>query len=246
LRLTRIKPLVEARARARRLLGIETLQKRVARLEGQLRALEPGGWERSRERWRNVQPDVGLTWGQSVSGDAFIAKVAEGGGFGPQVSILEIGPGYGRLPEAMLRREAEFEHYTGVDISTANVAHLHQRFGDPRLEFMVADAEQMTLPRPCHLLVSSLVFKHLYPSFEPVLTNAAGQLAPGALVYFDLIEGAHRVFEADGVTYIRCYTREEVGEIIPRTGLEMVGLDTVRHDEAHPRLLVVARRPSSA
>ncbi len=226
-------------------LRVESLEQRVARLEGQIRALEPGGWERSRERWRNVQPDDGLTWGQFVYGDAFIAKVADGGGFGPQVSILEIGPGYGRLPEAILRRGAEFEHYLGVDISEANVAHLRQKFSDPRMEFIVSDAEKMSLPRSYDLVVSSLVFKHLYPSFEPVLANVARHLAPGALVYFDLIEGAHREFEPDGVTYIRCYTPDEVRAIIPETGLELVGLDTVSHDAEHQRLLVVARRPSA-
>ena len=33
-----------------------------------------------------------------------------------------------------------------------------------------------------------------------------------------LIEGAHRESEADRVTYIRCYTRDEVREILPRAG----------------------------
>jgi hypothetical protein len=51
------------------------------------------------------------------------------------------------------------------------------------------------------------------------------------------------VFETDRVTYIRCYTRPEVQEILERVGLELVAFTNVKHDETHQRLLTVARKP---
>ena len=207
-------PLDEVRSRARRALGIQRLHERIDLLEAQLRVLEPGGWERSRERWRNARPDGGLTWGHELSGEAFIAKAAEYDAFGPATRILEVGPGYGRLLEACLDRGVEFGEYLGVDISPNNVEHLRRHFTDPRVNFVVADAEEMTLEKGYDLLLSSLVFKHLYPSFEPVLRNCAAQLNSGALTCFDLIEGSHSLFDTDGVTYIRCYTCTDVQEML--------------------------------
>jgi SAM-dependent methyltransferase len=232
----------ELRGRARRTLGIERIHERIDQIEGQLRALEPGGWERSRVRWRGVSPNAGLTWGRHVSGDAFVAKLVGYHALRLETRILEIGPGYGRLPQACLRLGVEFREYLGVDISPANVEHLRRTFSDPRLRFVVADAEELDLPGRYDLLISSLVFKHLYPSFEAVLTASAAHLSAGALVCFDLIEGDLRQFEYDRVTYIRCYTREEVLEILKRAGLKLVEFTTVQHDETHERLLTVASK----
>jgi SAM-dependent methyltransferase len=230
------------RTRARRLLGIQALQERVELLEGRLLALEPDGWDRSRERWRAAQPDTGLTWGRQLSGDAFVEQVSRLGGFKPEARILEIGPGYGRLLRACLDRRAPFAAYLGVDISETNVEHLSRRFSDPRVSFVVGDAESVVLDEQYDLLISSLVLKHLYPTFERALRNCASQLAPGALVCFDLIEGSGSFFEQDQVTYIRWYTRPEVQEILDRCDLELVEFGVVRHDATHERLLTVARK----
>jgi SAM-dependent methyltransferase len=239
-------PLHELGARAKRMLGIQRLHDRIDQLEAQLRVLEPGGWDRSRERWRNVEPDAGLTWGHKLTGNAFIAKVSEYGAFHPETRILEIGPGYGRLLDACLGRGAPFAKYLGVDISPSNVEHLRRRFTDQRVSFVVADAESVAFDTQYDLLLSSLVFKHLYPTFEPVLRNCAAGLDAGALTCFDLIEGSHSLFEADRVTYIKCYTRPEVHEILRRSGLDFVDFALVKHDETHERLLTVARKSPAA
>ena len=84
---------------------------------------------------------------------------------------------------------------------------------------------------------------HLFPSFEAALQNVAGQMSPGALAVFDLIEGHRRYFAEDGVSYMRFYTRPEVEAILANTGLELVLFDEVRHLADHVRLLVVARKP---
>lgn len=239
-------PVDELRARVRRMLGIQGLHERIDQVEAQLRALEPGAWERSRQRWRNVHPDASLTWGRELTGDAFIAKVCEYNGFHPEARILEIGPGYGRLLKACFDREVQFGEYLGVDISPQNVEHLRQRFADQRVSFAVADAESVELEQRYDLLLSSLVFKHLYPTFESALRNCVAQLNTGALICFDLFEGTRSLFEADGATYIKCYTRPQVQEILQRSGVDLVAFATVKHDETHERLLTIAAKRREA
>ncbi len=239
------------RARARDALGIRRIHERLDQLEVRFDQLEvrlqestEDTWQRSRLRWRAVSPDAGLTWGKELSGDAFVARLADYDAFTPEAAILEIGPGYGRLLAACLAAEAPFREYLGVDLSATNVTRLRERFDDPRIEFVNADVEQMTLDRSYDVLMSSLTFKHLYPSFERALANCAGHMRAGGLLFFDLIEGSRRMFETDGATYVRCYTRPEVQETVERVGLELAGFSEVEHDEQHRRLLTVARKPA--
>ena len=124
--------------------------------------------------------------------------------------------------------------------------HLRTRFGgDSRFEFVAADAEHAELPFAADALVSSLTLKHVYPSFEGVLANLAAQMADGATIAIDLIEGDRRYFEDDGKTYIRWYTRGEVTDLFARAGCEVTAFDQVAHDAEHVRLFVVGRRLSS-
>ena len=157
------------------MLGIQPLHERIDQIEAELRALEPGGWERSRERWRYVHPDAGLTWGLELTGDGFIAKVAEYDAFRPDTSILEIGPGYGRLLKACLDRGVEFDEYLGVDISPLNVEHLRRRFTDPRTTFIVADAEAMELDKrydcSCRLWCSNIFTRRSNRHFATVASD---------------------------------------------------------------------------
>lgn len=53
--------------------------------------------ERVRQLWSASRPTETLTWGKLISGDAFVAAAERYGVFAPDHSILEIGPGYGRL-----------------------------------------------------------------------------------------------------------------------------------------------------
>ena len=239
-----------ARRRIRDASGISALHDRVAELEAEVRRLESAlhesrdeVWERSRERWRAATPDPNLTWDVELTGDAFIGKAAEQGAFGPDRRIVEVGPGYGRLLSTALEQKREFESWTGVDLSEANVEHLGGKFSDPRVSFIQADVESAEVEGGIDTIVSSLTFKHLFPSFEKGLTNLAGQMRPGGVALFDLIEGERRYFEQDDVTYIRWYTRPEIEEILGRAGLEPAGFDEVQHHPNVSRLLVIARRP---
>lgn len=199
-------------------------------------------WERSRQRWIWGEPAPQLTWGKRIKGDAFVAKVRAYGAFGPVKSILEIGPGYGRLLMACFDLEIPFARYVGVDIAPANVDYLSKTFVDPRVSFIQGDIETIDLPGTFDAVLSSLTLKHLYPTFEKAMVNIARQLNPGAVVAFDLIEGEKAYFEQDAATYLRWYSRDEVRGILARAGLELKAFDTVQHDAEYARLLVVAMK----
>jgi SAM-dependent methyltransferase len=244
---------VRDRLRSAMLAGVnQRIDELEARLESRIAALETGlhesrdeGWERSRERWRAASPTANLTWDAEIGGDAFIEKAEQHGAVGAGRRVLEVGPGYGRLLGAALERDSGFESWTGIDLSAENVAFLSERFGRDGIRFIEADIEKVRLPDPVDAVISSLTFKHLYPSFEAALVNLAGQLRAGAVVAFDLIEGQRRYFEDDGVTYIRWYARDEIDAIIEGAGLERVAFDEVRHHPDVTRLLVVARKPAA-
>jgi SAM-dependent methyltransferase len=242
------KPLRELMAR---LLGIRRLQDRVAALESRVdnldRILDSSGvpFELSRERWRHAHPREGLTWGQQLTGDAFVEKLNSYEVFGPSKRVLEIGPGYGRLVKSIVGRNLTFESYLGVDLSATNVEHLRKTYGTDNIKFVEADVEQVDLSdKRFDVIYSSLTLKHLYPTFENALKNVCRAANPGCMICFDLIEGTGGGFDADGVTYVRRYTQNEVREILNRVSLERVAFDTVVHDVEHARLLVVARKPS--
>jgi len=245
-------PSLEAgRRRVAALLGLPQLHGRIHRLERRVESLETQlhesreeAWERSRTRWRAAEPTANLTWDVRLTGDAFIDRARHHGAFGEGRQVVEVGPGYGRLLATALVRELPFGSYTGVDLSEHNVAHLSQTFEDERVRFVCEDVEEVRFAEPVDAVLSSLTFKHLFPSFGPALSNLAGQMAPGGVVLFDLIEGSRRFFEDDGVTYIRWYQRDEVEGMLAVCGLELVAFEEVRHHPTLARLLVVARRPA--
>lgn len=202
-------------------------------------------WERSRVRWRNAAPVGHLTWGKEINGDHFVSKMKQHGAFSPGHALLEIGPGYGRLLKSILQSEAPFQTYLGVDLSAHNIDFLTQTFSGDRIAFQHGDIETRTFDQRFDVVFSSLTFKHLYPSFERVLENVSQALNPGALVFFDLIEGSGEHFEHDGVTYLSHYSKEEVSAILNRCGLRLFAWDEVAHTPEQKRLLVVATNDST-
>lgn len=244
---------LDLRAARRRIadrLGLTELRARTASLEHRIELLETQlhesreeAWERSRTRWRAAKPTANLTWDVELTGDAFIDRAEQHGAFGPGKHVVEVGPGYGRLLGTVVERGLPFGSFTGVDLSQENLAHLSERFPDDRISFVHADVEHVSLATPADAVISSLTFKHLFPSFEGALSNLASQMAPAGVVLFDLIEGSRRYFEDDGVTYIRAYERSEIEAILSDCGLELVGFEEVRHHPSLARLLVVGRKP---
>lgn len=230
------------------LLGITTLQETISGLELHLDQLEEhlyeskeDAWERSKRRWRETAPTTQLTWSKELRGDGFISKVASYNAFGSEKAVLEIGPGYGRLLKAMMSQKTSFNKYVGVDISTRNVKYLKENFSSPKIDFICGDVEKISLNDAFDVVLSSLVFKHLFPSFERTLVNIKSYIKPDGLFFFDLIEGKRKFFENDDVTYIRHYTKSEVLEILDNSSLDILAFDEVQHDREHNRLLVVAK-----
>jgi len=207
-----------------------------------LRRLESRGdpTARARTRWLQALPGPGLTWGRTLDADDFVAKAEGHGAFGSDRVVLEVGPGYGRILRSCLGAGVPFGRYIGLDLSAENVDHLREAFGDPRVEFVNDDVETADLAVEVDTVLSSLTFKHLYPSFEGALGNVARQLSDRGVVLFDLIEGRRRYFQHDETTYIREYSRGEVEEMLDRAGLRALSFDEVVHDRDHRRLLVVA------
>jgi SAM-dependent methyltransferase len=234
--LANVRPMLRRlRARARE---YRDLPGRLDHLERLILDLDEGRLkDRSQERWVEAEPNKVLTFDRELTGDAFIRAAERHGAFGPGTTVVEIGPGYGRLAEAAERLGVGFERWVGVDLSEKNVAELSRRF-DGRFEWIVGDAE--TADVAGDTLVSSLTFKHFYPTFEAALSNLAPHVER---VVIDLLEGEGRWFEQwDGRTYIRQYTRPEVEQIFGRCGLRVEAFDTVEHDPDHRRLLAVGVR----
>src|SRR5262245_1669487 len=204
-----------------RLGALPGLRKRGA---GSDTAEDPSGETaaRSQVRWQTAKPDQGLTWGYELTGDAFVRKVDSYGGFGSEKSILELGPGYGRLAKSVLDLGLPFRRYVAVDLSETNVTHLREVVTDPRFEFACGDAQTVALDESFDTAFSSLMFKHIYPSFFRALENVRAHLNPGGRVMFDLIEGDREYFEQDDVTFIRHYSRDEVQAMLEEAGLALV------------------------
>jgi SAM-dependent methyltransferase len=231
----------------RRVLDAPVVSRAVAALDSRrLHRVEAAGSvaERSKSRWRQAPPDAGLTWGDDVSGAPAVEVAQRYGVFAPDHTVLEIGPGYGRILGAALARGVEFRHYIGLDLSEDNVRHLRASFDDPRLEIRCGDVESASFNEPLDAAYSFLTFKHIYPSFAVALKNLARQLRPGGRVVFDLIEGSREYFHRDEVTFMREYTRDEAADLVAAAGLRLVAFDRVDHAPGRTRLLVVAERPA--
>jgi SAM-dependent methyltransferase len=205
-------------------------------------------WEWSRRRWKKGPQHhwEELTWGRRPGGEQFISKAAEYVEFAPEKRVLEIGPGYGRLLKACLDMRVPFAHFHGLDISEAVCSYLRERFPNENVTFSHGDVEEIAFDEGFDIVLSSLTFKHLFPSVENALVNLARAMNPGAVLCFDLIEGELRSF-GHVREFVRGYTRPEVVEILERTGLEHVAFDEVAHDPdpEYLRLLVVARKGQS-
>jgi len=210
------------------------------------------------KRWKTVEPDVGLTWNLDITGDAFVELASKWNCFSKDKSILELGPGYGRITTSIIGRNIPFTYYTGLDISEKNLNFLREKFRAENMEFLQGEFASVILRRKYDLVISSLTLKHQYPTFERCLKNISNYMNPGALCFFDLLENLSadsrkvnllkkgpmkKSWEPDN-TYIATYTKREVLQLLRRVGLDFIGFDHVTHDTSQgERLVVIARKP---
>jgi SAM-dependent methyltransferase len=219
---------------------IEKLNERTERIEN-INKLLVDDWERSRIRWSNCDPDSELTWGVELDGGNFISKVNSFNVFANDKSILEIGPGYGRLLEACIAQKVPYRNFDALDLSLNNVNFLKGKFSETNITFIHGDIEKVTLNAKYDILISSLTFKHLYPTFVNGLRNISKFLSSGSMLFFDLMEGDNLTFEKkDDITYIKEYSQEEIKELLASLNIDIVAFDYVYHDPQHKRLFVAA------
>jgi ectoine hydroxylase-related dioxygenase (phytanoyl-CoA dioxygenase family)/SAM-dependent methyltransferase len=208
--------------------------------------------KRSQERWRADEPDPGLTWGVPMAGDEFVRVLMNHFTFEGS-TIVEIGPGYGRILEALLKHSVPFRRYIGLEISAARVARLRDRFRSPKIEFREADIlNGNSLNAFADLTFSSAVFEHLYPDFGQALAGIERFTRPGGVVAIDLIRDDNDVDKAaawfDKETYMRTYSTDEVKTLFDANGFTLAdlqrisfGQDILKREIA--RTMVVATKP---
>lgn len=203
-----------------------------------------------KKRWRECRPDAGLTWGKTIDGKAMLAAIERYAGCLDGKYVLEVGPGYGRLCDEIVNSRHNPMAWVGLDISPANVAYLSKWWDYAPFRFVCADAETVTpdaiVERGKHVnrfdvLVSFVTLHHFHPTWQRALTNLSDLLMPGAVVIFDCHEGEQRYSEPDG-TYIASYLRGEVSSLLASAGYQLVEIGNIKHDPAHERMLVVARK----
>jgi SAM-dependent methyltransferase len=231
----------------KKLIGITALNEQIMAINSQLKFFQEilyGGdvWERSRKRWRESEPEKGLTWRKEISGDNFIKKLQSYATFNKKTQILEIGPGYGRLLKSFLGMKLDFKKYVCLDISEKDVNFLRSIYKEKTIEFILGDVENFSFNEKFDVVFSSLTFKHLFPTFENALKNLIKCMEQGGIIMFDLIEGDICTFENDLVTYLRSYSKEKVIEILENVHLELIAFDQVEHTPGYIRLLVVAKK----
>jgi SAM-dependent methyltransferase len=170
--------------------------------------------ERAKWRWGHAVEKEWLTWGKVLSGDGILAAVGRHAKLA-RSRILEVGPGYGRFYESLQRKRVPIAAYTGVDLSPQRSRELRQQYGEgtghreqgtgngkertesmpyalsPVPSFVWGDIESVKDIEPLgqfDVIVSTLVFKRLCPTFQLAATVCRSALAPGGKLIFDVPE----------------------------------------------------------
>jgi SAM-dependent methyltransferase len=200
----------------------------------------PGNPSQSKSefRWRGDEDGASLTWGNVITGDTFVDAIDKCFMFVPETRILEVGPGYGRLLKTLLRRERQFRHFLGVDLSEFRVHNLGRTLGSPGIDFVVGNCATFRPSAAVDLVISSATFEHLFPSIQQTLSNLHASMQPGGWIFADFISSdeslnvSRAYFEADdlGGAFIRVYSRDELYRFFSSAGFGRIEI-------VHPFLL---------
>lgn len=240
--------------------------------------------ERAKWRWGHAVEKEWLTWGKLLTGDGILAAVGRHAKL-VRARILEVGPGYGRFIEALMRKRVPFASYVGVDLSPQRSRELRQQFGDgarerqsdggkeqhsrqsvalsvpwslcPSVSFLWGDIESVKDIEPLgqfDLVVSTLVFKRLCPTFQLAATVCRSALVPGGKLIFDVPEtgvdwpateeaqiGSFESGWGFGA-FSKSYRQDEIRELLDASGFVDIRFDAIVHDGDKRRLLVIATR----
>lgn len=124
------------------------------------------------------------SWDAGAHNDpVLLDRILTVAGVAPGCSVLDIGCGTGVLAPSLLARGAS--RILGVDISPAMIARAKEKFNDPRLSFICADASVLSVIEDAQPGFDAAVVYNAYPHFpEPAALFAAlfGALRPGGRV----------------------------------------------------------------
>ena len=92
-------------------------------------------------------------------------------------TVLDAGCGTGRVTEA-LRERLPHGRVIAVDGSPSMIEEARGRLGDERVEYMVADLSELTLPEPVDAILSTATF-HWVPDHDALFEHLFAALKPG-------------------------------------------------------------------
>jgi SAM-dependent methyltransferase len=236
--------------------------------------------ERAKWRWGHAVEKEWLTWGKLLSGDGILAAVGRHARLA-RARILEVGPGYGRFYESLQRKRVPIASYVGIDLSPQRSRELRQKYQEgtgnraqgteptekrfnsvpcalsPIPSFVWGDIESVKDIEPLgqfDVIVSTLVFKRLCPTFQLAATVCRSALVPGGKLIFDVPEtgvdwpateeaqiGSFKSGWGFGA-FSKSYRQDEIRELLDAAGFIDIKFDAIVHDGDKRRLLVIATR----
>ncbi len=183
----------------------------------------------TKTRWIESKPTDSLHWFRPSNAKEFVRILEREFSFTENSRLVEIGPGYGRVLNALTAAKVPFQSFFGIDLSEENVKHLRKKFeARSDMDFVCGDAEEDGLGSGVDLIFSSLVFQHQFPNFLRMAKNAATSLREGGSLVFDIPEGHDRWFKHNGA-FIHQYCRLEIELLLAEAGFDDVRYSYFRH-----------------
>ncbi len=211
------------------------------------------------KRWENCHPGPLLTGHWILNGNEYINTIKKYITFSFETTILELGPGYGRLLKSFLRKQFSFKKYIGIDISKKNIDFLKNNFKQENIEFIHSSFVNLNIDSDVDIIFSSLVLKHQYPTFFESLKHIIKFMKKEGILFFDLPLPPRFPLESDvnyhtlitkgpvdhvwyqsTQTYEGRYSLGEIQILCKELGLTC-DFDFVVHQQLGTRLLIICR-----
>lgn len=200
---------------------------------------------KSKIRWQGDEEDRHLTWGVIMSGKQFVDVMKKHGKPRGFDKILEIGPGYGRLLDELLRRTASFKDYVGYDLSEARVKRLNKKYvyAAQPCEFHTGDITEVAVNGEYSVVICSSTFEHFWPDFRTALKNLYRENVQYFIDFIDQQLDASNFH--DDTYFVRVYTIEQIIKIFEEEKYKIVGCEEISFGKSSDgtevkRILVIA------